>query len=82
MISRQKLLVFLGAAFLAAGLAAHVTAQQDEKPAAKRTLIRAGHLLDVKTGKVTDGETIVVVGDSPRLQWQHRREIRWWIWAQ
>jgi imidazolonepropionase-like amidohydrolase len=64
MISRQKLLVFLGAAFLAAGLAAHVTAQQDEKPAAKRTLIRAGHLLDVKTGKVTDGETIVVVGDS------------------
>ncbi len=64
MIPSQKLLVFLCAAFLGAGLTAHVAAQQVEKPAAKRTLIRAGHLLDVKTGKVTDGETIVVVGDS------------------
>ena len=30
----------------------------------KRTLVRAGHVLDVKTGKLTDGQTIVVVGDS------------------
>jgi imidazolonepropionase-like amidohydrolase len=29
-----------------------------------RTLIRAGHLLDVKTGKLLDAETIVVVGDT------------------
>jgi imidazolonepropionase-like amidohydrolase len=64
MIPSQKLLVFLCAALLAAGLTEQVVAQQGEKPAAKRTLIRAGHLLDVKTGKVTDGETIVVVGDS------------------
>jgi imidazolonepropionase-like amidohydrolase len=39
-------------------------AQPAANPAAKRTLIRAGHLLDVKTGKLADGETIVVVGDA------------------
>jgi imidazolonepropionase-like amidohydrolase len=36
-------------------------AQQAEKT---RTLVRAGHVLDVKTGKLADAETIVVVGDS------------------
>jgi imidazolonepropionase-like amidohydrolase len=30
----------------------------------KRTLVRAGHVLDVKTGKLTDTQTIVVVGDT------------------
>jgi imidazolonepropionase-like amidohydrolase len=30
----------------------------------KRTLVRAGHVLDVKTGKLSDAQTIVVVGDS------------------
>jgi imidazolonepropionase-like amidohydrolase len=30
----------------------------------KRTLVRAGHVLDVKSGKLSEGETIVVVGDS------------------
>jgi imidazolonepropionase-like amidohydrolase len=35
--------------------------QQAEKT---RTLVRAGHLLDVRTGKLADAETIVVVGDS------------------
>ena len=30
----------------------------------KRTLVRAGHVLDVKTGKVSDAQTIVVVGDT------------------
>jgi imidazolonepropionase-like amidohydrolase len=29
-----------------------------------RTLVRAGHLLDVKTGKLLDNQTIVVVGDT------------------
>jgi imidazolonepropionase-like amidohydrolase len=29
-----------------------------------RTLVRAGHLLDVKTGKILDGQTIVVTGDT------------------
>lgn len=35
------------------------------QPAAKapRTLVRAGHVVDVKMGKVLDAETIVVVGD-------------------
>jgi imidazolonepropionase-like amidohydrolase len=39
-------------------------AQQAQTPAAKRTLVRAGHVLDVKTGKLADAQTIVVVGDS------------------
>jgi len=30
----------------------------------RRTLVRAGHLLDVKTGKLLDGQTIVVVGET------------------
>ncbi|HEY3625043.1 MAG TPA: amidohydrolase family protein, partial [Terracidiphilus sp.] len=30
----------------------------------KRTLVRAGHVLDVKTGKLSDTQTIVVVGDT------------------
>jgi len=29
-----------------------------------RTLVRAGHLLDVKTGKLLDAQTIVVAGDT------------------
>jgi len=33
-------------------------------PTAKRTLVRAGHVLDVKTGKLIDAQTIVVVGDK------------------
>ena len=31
---------------------------------APRTLVRAGHLLDVKTGKLLDAQTIVVTGDT------------------
>jgi len=30
----------------------------------KRTLVRAGHVLDVKTGKLADAQTLVVVGDT------------------
>ena len=30
----------------------------------KRTLVRVGHLLDVRTGKLEDSQTIVVVGDT------------------
>src|ERR1700742_761466 len=38
---------------------------QAAKPSAgARTLVRAGHLLDVKTGKILDGQTIVVTGDT------------------
>ena len=39
-------------------------AQQTYKPAAPRTLLRAGHVLDVHTGKETPGETIVIEGDK------------------
>jgi imidazolonepropionase-like amidohydrolase len=39
-------------------------AQPAAQPAAKRTLVRAAHLLDVKTGKLLDAQTIVVVGDT------------------
>jgi imidazolonepropionase-like amidohydrolase len=37
--------------------------QPTYKPASGRTLVRAGHLLDVHTGKETPAETIVVEGD-------------------
>lgn len=37
---------------------------QESGHAAKRTLVRAGHLLNVQTGKVEDAQTIVVVGDT------------------
>lgn len=51
-------------AFLLAMGAAALPAQPAGQPAAGRTLVRAGHLLDVKTGKLLDGQTIVVVGDT------------------
>jgi imidazolonepropionase-like amidohydrolase len=59
MFSHSKLTLALG---LLAG-AALVSAQPAATPAAQRTLVRAGHLVDVKTGKVLADETIVVVGD-------------------
>jgi len=39
-------------------------AQSQEAQAAKRTLVRAGHVLDVQTGKVSDGQTIVVASGT------------------
>jgi imidazolonepropionase-like amidohydrolase len=36
----------------------------DAQVGQKRTLVRAAHVLDVKTGKTSDAQTIVVVGDS------------------
>ncbi len=60
MFARKSLAVaLLAAAGTIAGLAQ--TAAQTEP---KRTLVRAGHLLDVKTGKLLDGQTIVVVGET------------------
>jgi imidazolonepropionase-like amidohydrolase len=49
-------------ALLAAAGALTLSAQPAPTPA--RTLVRAGHLLDVKTGKVLDNQTVVVVGDT------------------
>lgn len=45
------------------GIAAGAAAQPSTPPA-KRTLVRAGHLLDVKSGKLLDAQTIVVSGDT------------------
>ncbi|HEY3627117.1 MAG TPA: amidohydrolase family protein, partial [Terracidiphilus sp.] len=50
-------LVFLTLAISASG-------QSSEPAGAKRTLIKASHLLDVKTGKMAEAQTIVVVGDT------------------
>ncbi|MFY9854368.1 MAG: amidohydrolase family protein [Terracidiphilus sp.] len=60
MFKRQNLLL----ALLFALCAVTISAQPAPKPAAQRTLIRAGHLLDVKTGKLLDGQTLIVVGDT------------------
>jgi imidazolonepropionase-like amidohydrolase len=49
-------------AFIAASLSA--AAQQTYKPSAARTLLRAGHVLDVHTGKETPNETITVEGEK------------------
>src|SRR5215469_3059323 len=42
------------------------SAQANPTVGGKRTLIKAGHVLDVKTGKLADAQTIVVVGDTIR----------------
>ncbi|MGC1463443.1 MAG: amidohydrolase family protein [Terracidiphilus sp.] len=60
MISHPKLKIALALAMGASFLAAQPAAN----PSPARTLVRAGHLLDVKTGKLLDAETIVVVGDT------------------
>jgi len=54
--------LFLTAGVLSASLGSLALAQSSA-PASARTLIRAGHLLDVHTGKLLDAETIVVSGD-------------------
>jgi imidazolonepropionase-like amidohydrolase len=48
----------------AAMLVSAALGQQAGTSASRRTLIRAGHLLDVKTGKIADAQTVVVVGDA------------------
>jgi len=60
MFLHRKLAVVLSLALGTAFLSAQPAAKTDST----RTLVRAGHLLDVKTGKVLDGQTIVVVGDT------------------
>jgi imidazolonepropionase-like amidohydrolase len=52
-------------AVLWAAVGSSIVLGQAAKPSAgSRTLVRAGHLLDVKTGKILDGQTIVVSGDT------------------
>lgn len=45
-------------------IAPFTAAAQQPRTNARRTLVRAGHLLDVKTGKLSDAQTVVVVGDK------------------
>ena len=52
----RKLAVALSLALSSSIALAQVSSQ--------RTLVRAGHLLDVKTGKLLDAQTIVVTGDT------------------
>ncbi len=61
MISKQRLALVCLMLAVALEFAVPCRGQQAEKT---RTLVRAGHLLDVRTGKLADAETIVVVGDS------------------
>jgi imidazolonepropionase-like amidohydrolase len=49
---------------LSFGLSALITCNPGGAQQGKRTLIRAGHVLDVKTGKISDGQTIVVAGGN------------------
>jgi imidazolonepropionase-like amidohydrolase len=62
MFKRQNAVATMLLALAAAALFAQPSAQPAQKPA--RTLVRAGHLLDVKTGKRLDSQTLVVVGDT------------------
>lgn len=57
-------LCLLGTALVVPFAGAQQGAPAAPKNTPKRTLVRAGHLLDVKTGKLIDSQTIVVVGDS------------------
>ncbi len=67
MLRKQRLaLTLLAATAVPAGFNVPAWAQAaGGSPAgARRTLIRSGHVLDVKTGKLADAQTIVVVGES------------------
>jgi imidazolonepropionase-like amidohydrolase len=64
MVSLKKLAIVLCLATGAAALIGQPAAQPASKLIPKRTLVRAGHLLDVKAGKLLDDQTIVVTGDT------------------
>jgi hypothetical protein len=55
----------VGALVVALALLSSMFAQQAAaKPAATRTVIRAARLLDVKTGKTSSNQAIVIEGDT------------------
>ena len=58
---RATLSMSLCAALCVLGLS---SANGQQATPAGRTLVRAGHLVDVKTGQVSDAQTIVVIGDK------------------
>jgi len=64
MFKRYSLVVALLFAVGAVSLCAQPATKPATGPVSHRTLVRAGHLLDVKTGKLLDGQTLVVVGET------------------
>lgn len=64
MFKRHPLVIAMLFAVGAVSLCAQPAAKPATGPAPHRTLVRAGHLLDVKTGKLLDGQTLVVVGET------------------
>ena len=58
---RVPSLLLLSAGLVAASL---TLAAQTPPPSSARTLVRAGHLLDVHSGKLLDAQTIVVQGET------------------
>ncbi len=64
MVLKNKLQVALSLAICSLSLTFLAWAQPAAGPASQRTLLRAGHLLDVKSGKLADAQTIVIVGDT------------------
>jgi imidazolonepropionase-like amidohydrolase len=64
MLLKAKVAVVLLLGLSVLGWSQFAAGQSPAAESSKRTLVRAGHLLDVKTGKLDDGQTIVVVGDS------------------
>jgi imidazolonepropionase-like amidohydrolase len=62
MIPMRKL--FSACLIAVAGLALAQFTPAQPAPSQKRTLVRVGHLLDVRTGKLADNQTIVVEGDT------------------
>jgi len=60
----MQLKMKLAAALLSQALTISAFAQPNPAASSNRTLIKAGHVLDVKTGKLADAQTIVVVGDT------------------
>lgn len=60
----RKLSTCLWMAIGASALCALSAGQEGAKMPSSRTLVRAGHVLDVKTGILKDSQTIVVVGDT------------------
>src|ERR1700734_874462 len=62
---RRRLFPLAVLGLAALGLTANAAfAQPTYQPTTGRTLLRAGHVLDVRTGKETPDETVIITGDK------------------
>jgi imidazolonepropionase-like amidohydrolase len=64
MLLKQKPAIALLFGMTAVGSYLCAAAQPASLTSARRTLVRSGHLLDVRTGKTIEAQTIVVSGDT------------------